>query len=334
MPQGMRNLAGIFMSKAAHNLQSQLAAAVKSGTLAVAPPEKTPYDKPSKSPEEHLALLESRGLIIADRQKALHYIKFLGYFRLSGYAAYFQEAGSETFRKGTTFEQVFEHYKFDRKLRILIMDVLKRIEIAIRVVTSNHMSQKYGSHWFLDSTLFATAELHEKMLASIRDGIEKNRQDPIIKQYYYLHSEPEMPPSWMLCEIMSMGFWSRLYPNIKSREDRNSIARDFGLNLPVMESFLHCLTSLRNICAHHGRLWNRVFSIKPIALRGSEDIFRRGDTLYAQLAIIHLFIEVIAKGSSWKERLSQLFAEYPTAGLASMGFPANWKELEFWTTRK
>lgn len=333
MPQGMRNLAGIFMSqnnKRGHTLQEQLSTAVTSGTLAFTPPEKIPYTEPSLSSEAHLTLLESRGLAVHDRTRALHYLKYIGYFRLTGYAKYFREDGSDNFKNGTTFNNIFDHYKFDRKLRMLVMDVLKRIEIAIRVVISNHMSQKYGSHWFMDESHFASPTEHASMLDGIKSSIDKNNQEQMIKQYYDNHCEPDLPPSWIVCEIMSMGFWSRVYSNIKTRDDRNSIAKHFGLNVPLMESFLHCLTSVRNVCAHHGRLWNRIFSIKPLLHREHQDIFRRRDTLYVQLAIINIFINVIADGSSWKQRLSNLFNEYPSARLPSMGFPPNWKNIAFW----
>ena len=313
-----------------HTLQKQLAIAVKSGAIAITPPVKTSYQEKSLSPDEHLELMVSRGLIVTDKTKALHYLRFIGYFRLSGYAKFFRQDGSSEFKGGTTFSDIFELYKFDRKLRMLVMDVHKRIEIAIRVVISNHMSHKYGPHWFMDECYFSNGDEHKSMLSEVRSSICKNRDEQIISQYYYNHNSPDLPPSWILCEIMSMGFWSKVYSNIKSREDRNSIAKHFNINLVAMESFLHCLTATRNICAHHGRLWNRSFSIKPILYRGHEDIFRRCDTLYAQLAVINMFINIIADGSSWKQRLSQLFKEYPTARLCSMGFPQNWENIDFW----
>jgi len=318
------------MSNASHDLQSQLNAVLKNTPLAPTAPEKTPYTKPSKSLGAHLELLESRGLIITDKEQARHYLKFLGYFRISGYAKYFQEDGSNKFKENVTFDNVFEHYKFDRKLSILIVDVLKRVEIAIRVVISNHMSERYGRDWLNDSSLFKTDDAHRKTIDSIKDSIFKNRHDPIVKQYYIEHNEPEIPPSWMLCEIMPMGFWSRTYSIIKLKEDRSCIAANFKLTENVMENFLHSITSLRNICAHHGRLWNRTFSIKPMKSKKHKNVFNSLDSLNAQLIVVKIFIDVIAKGSSWVERLSNLFDEYPTASLSMMGFPEDWKLVDFW----
>lgn len=132
-----------------HTLQKQLAIALKSGAISITPPIKTSYQEKSLSPEEHLELMVSRGLIVDDKAKALHYIRFIGYFRLSGYSKFFRQDGTSEFKSGITFSDIFELYKFDRKLRILVMDVHKRIEIAIRVVISNHMSHKYDPHWFM-----------------------------------------------------------------------------------------------------------------------------------------------------------------------------------------
>lgn len=333
----MRNLAGIFMSKknaatgsAHHTLKEQLSATAKAGFLNIPAPEKIPYNKPSMSPEDHLALLERRGLIIPDKGRALHYLTFIGYFRLSGYARHFRQDGSEDFNQGTTFDNVFMLYKFDRKLRILILDVLKRVEIATRAVISNHMSQKYGPHWFMEPVHFRSAVDHTSMLEEIQKNVNKHIQDSPVAHYYCKYNEPELPPSWVICEIMSIGFWSKVYENIKTREDKTAIASKFGHKPPVMTSFLHCLAALRNICAHHGRVWNKTFGVKPIKHRDYPEIFRRNDTLYAQLAVLNLFTIIIADGSSWKVRLTALMEENPFASLLSMGFPANWKTNTFW----
>ncbi len=317
-----------------HTLKDQLSAAMQKEPELTTQPAKTPYKEPSLSQERHLSLLESRGLVVPDKQRALHYLTFIGYFRLSGYASRFRKNSSDDFISGTTFDDVFNLYKFDRKLRILILDVIKRVEIATRTVISNHMSNKYGPHWFMDASLFINEEKHESILSDIKKCIDKNSRESLIENYYLKHCSPEFPPSWILCEVTTFGLWSKIFSYLKNKEDKNEISQFFNQKSQVIESFLHCLTSLRNTCAHHGRVWDRIFGVKPIKHKRYPEIFIRNDRLYAQLAVLNLLTNVIASGSSWKERLDRLFSSNPSLRLSLMGFPDGWKDLPFWGTGK
>ena len=92
----------------------------------------TSYNKPAFNLEEQLDLLKSRGLDIPQPERALHYLKFIGYYRLSGYCLFYQEKPSHSFKHGTTFDAVLDLYIFDRQLRLLVMDAMERIEVAVR----------------------------------------------------------------------------------------------------------------------------------------------------------------------------------------------------------
>lgn len=109
---------------------------------------RVPYSKQPISPADLLGHWESQGLSISQPEKALHYLKFIGYYRLRGYARHFQNLnhGSEyhRFRRGTTFENILDLYKFDRKLRTHLMDALEKIEVSIRTVVSETASAQQG----------------------------------------------------------------------------------------------------------------------------------------------------------------------------------------------
>ncbi|WPP00446.1 Abi family protein [Pseudomonas sp. HR96] len=54
---------------------------------------------------------------------------------------------------------------------------------------------------------------------------------------------------------MTIGQLSRLFSDLHLHH-RKTVAAKFGYNESVLVTWLKSLTILRNVCAHHGRLWN------------------------------------------------------------------------------
>ena len=134
--------------------------------------EKKKFEKKPMTPEEHIALMRSRGLVIKDEDKAAHYLKHIGYYRLSIYMLPFQRADKSDrhhdFAPGTDFEDILHLYSFDRKLRLLVIDALERIEISIKSVMVDTMCVPYGSHWYMRADLFQPEFKHTEFLDKIR----------------------------------------------------------------------------------------------------------------------------------------------------------------------
>lgn len=103
------------------------------------------FAKPTLSVVNQIALLRQRGLVISDASKASHYLQTIGYYRLSAYFLPYQKA-QDLFCPEATFNDALELYLFDKRLRMLVMDALERIEIGVRTTISNEMSSDYGSH--------------------------------------------------------------------------------------------------------------------------------------------------------------------------------------------
>ncbi len=82
--------------------------------------------------------------------------------------------------------------------------------------------------------------------------------------------------------------------------------------------------------AHHVRLWNRKFTIKPVIADNFKKHFQNNDKLYAQAAILNVFLSVIAKGSRWTSRLFTLLKDNPHIPIQEMGFFENWQTDSFW----
>lgn len=293
------------------------------------------FDKPALGLDDQIQLLTSRGLQIQDRTRIFHYLRYIGYYRLSGYFRPFQypNDSSHTFRPGTYFEDILQLYIFDRKLRLLVMDAMERIEVAIRSAVSNIMSQKHGAHWYLNKHLFNERFDFEEFLESVKKETgyyNQKRQNVFCRHYYDTYSDPALPPSWMVMEVLSFGTLSQVYSNLNHRADQKAISQMFGLHYFILISWLHALTYLRNICAHHERLWNRVFTIKPKKAKDFAKHFQDNTKFYAQAAVINVFLKVIADGSSWQRRLKALIDEYPEISARKMGFPDKWETCQFW----
>ena len=289
------------------------------------------YAKPPLSLKQQLVLLIDRGLEVSSPERALHYLRFIGYYRLTGYCRYYQQNPSHKFDPGTTFDSVLKLYIFDRELRLLVMDAVERIEVAVRSCISNTMSELSGAHWFMDKDLFKNHGKHNELIGKIRAATGNyDRQEGFLKSYYLKYDRPDFPPSWMVAEVMSFGTWSSLFANLKSRQIQRRICTPFGIDPRIMKSWLHSLNYLRNLCAHHSRLWNRSFSIKPMVAKKYEMQMMDNGSFYAYAAMLRILMYVIADGSKWQYRLADLVDSHPEVPISAMNFPEDWKGDLFW----
>jgi len=287
---------------------------------------------------------------VADAKEAEFYLEHIGYYRLSGYTHPFKTGGvgpdKNDFKDGTTFEEVLDRYIFDRKLRLHVMDAVERVEIAIRSALSNSIATRHGPHWYLDPDLFNCDSvddngnalfLHGSYITEIKKQIDHRRRgqnsDVFIKHYYDEYDNPEMPPSWMIFESVSFGVISRTFKFLAYSEHKR-ICDDFGLRHDALSSWVHSISYVRNLCAHHSRLWNRKFTIKPYAAKAYRADLKPNDKIYAQLFVMQILLERIAPENHWALRLAELFDEHPNIPLGSMGFPANWRERNIWRLKE
>lgn len=296
------------------------------------------FTKPSLSIADQIALLERRGMVIPDRPRAEHYLRHVSYYRLRAYWLPFEQPapvnGDHLFRAGTSFEDAVSLYVFDRQLRLLVMDAIERIEVSLRGGWAYHLAMKYGPHGYLDPNIYDRPDHYAKALASLIDEIDRSK-DTFIIHYNNKYDDPAQPPIWMAAEVMSLGQLSKWLSNLKLRADRQAIAKTYGLDEKILVSLAHHLTYVRNICAHHGRLWNKQFTVTmtiPNAPGALKLAMNAGATrrLYNTLTAIGYLIGIVAPGSEWRRHLVELVASCPLADLTAMGFPANWQTLPAW----
>jgi abortive infection bacteriophage resistance protein len=291
------------------------------------------FEKPAISIPEQIALMQKRGLKIEDEAEATHYLKFVGYYRLSGYALPLSNKridGTHNFKAGATFTDILNLYRFDRELRLLMMDAIERVEVAFRTCLSNTMAVKYGAHWYLNTDLFFVAEECKEFVRRIIDEIgieadgslkaEKGR-DVYIEHYFTKYKSPQLPPAWMIAEMLSISCWSKVYQNLASRENKKLISQEFGLNPEILAPWIRAICYTRNICAHHGRLWNRQFTFVPAIAKGHEKHLSNNVRFYAQAYVINQLLLKASPASKWWQRFMDLIAAHPYIDKDAMGFP-------------
>lgn len=290
-----------------------------------------PFSKPPHSSAALVQLMKSRGLVIPDIKKAERHLNMVGYYRLMGYGKSFFDSASQTFHRGTTYDDIWTAYKFDRKLRLLTLDAIERIEVAIRTAISNEMSMAHGSHWFMDASLFDDAKDRNDFCLSLRRELPSKKNE-ITVHYYDKYDYPDLPPSWMAMECISMGTWLKALRGLKQSE-QSRIASFFAFRRRSLISWANSLAWTRNVCAHHGVLWNRHNVKPPLAPPPNmhyPSIAGKEQTYFATAVIAYGFLKRIVSKSTWVSRLVSLFTEHPTVNFAAMGFASGWEHDPFW----
>lgn len=216
------------------------------------------FSKGFLSFEDQAKQLEKRGMQISD--STVHYLSHINYYRLGTYWWSFEDDHrSHSFKLGTKFDDVVELYVFDRELRLLLLDAIERIEISVRTKWAYYLAKENGAHAHENKDIFSNQFDHSAFLKTLKTEINRT-SDKNVKRQLDKYDE-QTPAIWISCEVMSFGLLSRSFDHLRRRALKRDIADSFRLNETVFASFLHHVTTVRNICAHHSRLWNRDFVV-------------------------------------------------------------------------
>ncbi|MDP3556805.1 MAG: Abi family protein, partial [Bacteroidota bacterium] len=215
------------------------------------------FNKSAKTIEEQITLLRSRGLIIPDEIKARQYLSNISYYRLSSYMLPFQRYNDQkhSFMPNTSFDNILNLYVFDRQLRLLIFDEIERIEIAFRCQIIYKYSLSGGNNWYEEIGYFYNAFHFNKFQVQVNSELSLSKE-VFIQHYKTKYSSPVNPPAWMSLEILSFGQLSKMFKNLRTSAQKKEIGNHFSIHHEVLNSWVESLTYVRNLCAHHSRIWN------------------------------------------------------------------------------
>ncbi len=300
-----------------------------------------------KNLDEQIDILRSKGLVINNIDKAKEILFRENYFFISGYRHLFMANKKDShFINGTTFEELYSMFSFDRKIRNIFFSFILIIENNMKSIISYQLSKKYGykEKDYLNPNNFTqdamkTRQVYDilnKMRRQIRiNGREHTATLHYIDNYGYV-------PMWILVKVLSFGIISEFYGILKS-EDQTRISEVYGLEVETLMIYLSLVSNYRNICAHEEVLYDhRTQRSIPdckyhqkLSIEMSEDEYKYGkNDLYA---IVIIMKQMLSK-DEFRDLMNQVSYEADilegrlhsvsiNSILNSCGFPNNWKEI-------
>lgn len=320
-----------------------------------------------------IATLRDRGMLIDDEKKAERYLKNVGYFRLSAYwhnnrKVKIDEHGEpitkngdvvreDEFEDGTSFDTTLSLYIFDRQLRIIILDAIQRVEISVRarivstlgpVCREAHSKLKLGVYKsnFIQPQKGQTQSVWDKWRERQAWLLSESSRERFIKHYVSKHGSLENLPIWVAAEVWDFGCTSHLYLGLAPKYGQ-SISSAYGIeDQRVLETWMTSLNFVRNICAHHRRLWNRRITKQPSPMKlGESELMDHlwdisdedhpkplNNRVYFILCMLQYMMKQISPKSTWHFKVHELIdnADNPELCQESMGFTKGWKKMDLW----
>lgn len=305
-------------------------------------------EKQFKNLDEQIQILKHKGMVITNEKFAKNVLLRENYFFLNGYRHLFLVSeDNRVFKKGTTFEELYSLFLFDRTIRNVFFKYLLVIENNLKSITSYQLSKKYGYREkdYLKAKNFTNDpdkqlqlnDLLRKMKRQIRvNGSQHSATLHYVENYGYI-------PLWILVKVLSFGIVSEMYSILKD-EDKEEIAKVYGVSSNDLTVYLPILANYRNLCAHEDILYEN---------KTQKEI---NDTVYHALLKIPKVLDEYTKGKNdvfalviimkrmlQKREFNNMVEELDnaiytldfnlmtidiTSVLDKMGFPYNWKEIK------
>ncbi|PHS75052.1 MAG: abortive phage resistance protein [Robiginitomaculum sp.] len=300
-----------------------------------------------KSIDEQIALIRGRGMIVDDEEQAQHLLRRVGYYRLSGYWYPFRQFDADgqradNFIDGSQFQDVVSLYLFDRKLRLLALDAIERIELSIQVEIAHmlgcrdpyaHENPDELHGYFTKKKMRSGETLHYRWLEGFHALVRRSKRKPFVAHNLDKYGRL---PIWAAIEVFDFGTMSKLYAGLKIT-DKIAIEKQFGLNEGKhLQAWLRSLNFIRNTSAHQSRLWNcnvlERASVPRSKLQLNQLINSRP---FLYFCIMQTMMQVVCPNSSWKCRFLDLLTTFPhvengAIQLGDMGVVDGWENWNLW----
>ncbi len=304
-------------------------------------------EKKFKNLDEQIEILKFKGVIIQDEDYAKEVLLRENYFFLSGYRyPFFESRENKKYIKGTSFEEIYSLFLFDRAFRNVLFKNLLIIENNLKSITSYQLSKKYGYREkdYLKSRNFTQKsdkqrqvnDLIKKMKRQIRiNGGQHTATQHYVSNYGYI-------PLWILVKVLSFGIVSEMFTILKP-EDQEDICDIYHIRVEDMMMYLPILANYRNLCAHEEIVYENktqreiddtIFhQLLKIEKKDGEYIYGKND-LFALIIIMKQVLkyeDFLNMTLELEKIIDNLAYNLKTISidkiLDKMGFPKNWKEL-------
>lgn len=275
--------------------------------------------KPFKTIEQQLDLLESRGLIIPDRNNAAAILERTSYYRFSAYSLTLRS--HDCFHDGVTFDNVYELYRFDDAFRKIVIVYTSYVEISFRAHIAYEHGRKYGPLGYMQPSNFSDEARHQVFIDKLSNEIKRS-DDAFV--HHHREDRDCIFPVWVALECSSFGELSKMYKNM-TNEDKTYIAKKyFGRSKSYIENWLQVCVYARNIAAHGGRFYNRKLKSVPLRIPKKLQNQINSETPFATIFAINKLQPTTELAQSLRSELKGIFQKFPCAELKHMGFPEDW----------
>lgn len=280
----------------------------------------------------------------ADSAALLSWLNAVGYYRMKGYLIPFYIPGTENFRPGATLDDVIEVYMFDRHLREKALDAIARLEVAMRARLVKTLTDADPDPLaYTRPMLFGrlSAYDHAKLLVQIATAVHRSKNEPFLVHAKREYGFEDLPPIWIVMEVLSFGTMMDVFNGL-SDSLQKKIADEFHVRPGVLSSWFSLIRKVRNVCAHHGRLWNRRLqdaqttkigaAPELIPLHGCliSQTRKSCSSVFTALSIMAYCLQIVRPQSQWKDRCKQLILTASPFALRGMDVPASWQQLALW----
>ncbi len=282
--------------------------------------------------EDQIGKLIEHGIVIADTKKVEKLLSEINYYRFTGYALQYRiQANKSNYLPGTSFDTIYRIYQFDEAIRDVLRKYIERAEIYYRTLISYNFSiakcTTFPHDQHYDENNFYNKQGYNEVMESFRR--EKNYyRDSLIVKHHKIKYNSRMP-LWVIVELMSFSNTSKLYSSMYESE-KYIIATKAGVSISTLENHLHCLSVLRNKCAHAARLYNTEFN--PPAkftkqfLRKHPEI--KNNSLFAYLLVLLKRLPDESTKIMLVNDITVVISNYiDDIDLSLIGFPKNYEDL-------
>lgn len=290
--------------------------------------------KAYKTYGEQVDILAQRGMDMGDRELAIQTLRRVNYYRLSGYWYPFRKQTSsgrqDDFYAGARFSDVVALYNFDARLRAATFSALMPVELAIRALLGHELGRIDPCAHLIPSKLGPTAQSgdrYPRWLERYKGELNKSRED------FVAHHDKKYGgrlPVWAATELMDWGSLTYLY-GFAPRHVQDTVAEACGLSAPQLTSWLKSLNLVRNTCAHHGRLFNRVHTIVPKLPKVGrhpdlDAVSTEWNRTFGQLTLIQFLSDRLDLGrDTLLPAVMRSFPNVQIVPISHMGVPHGWQ---------
>ncbi len=274
--------------------------------------------------EQQLQILQEKGFTVEDEKRCLDFLRSVNYYRLKTYLTTFRDSDGIC-RQGVSIDRIARIYEFDRRMRGLLFSVVEEIELYLRLQLAYYHAHRYGPLGYMEAENFGQGHNHTRFLGKVRACISSNEKSLIVEHHKRKYEGKF--PLWVIVEFFSLGMLSCFYADMLLQDKKTLAVRLFRSTPRHVDSWLKCLTELRNRCAHYSRLYDWRFVSVP-RLPDDIDVTQTG-RLFEQVFMLG---RLYPDDQKWDETvvpaLDALLGTFRNdIKLSHIGFPDDWKEL-------